>query len=79
MPMRIACKDAGEVSCTIANLLSELEPPCGRCDCEGVVLTGASPQGGGITVRLLPENVLEVEGGDELLLEIRKRGCPHGG
>lgn len=76
--MRIACKDAAEVSCVIADLLSELELPCGRCDGEGVVLTGTSPLGGDITVRLLPENVLEVDGGDELLRAIRERGCPHG-
>lgn len=75
---RIACKDAAEVSCTIANLLAELEQPCGKCRADGVVLTGTSPEGGAVTVRLMDENVLEVSGGDDLLERIRERRCPNG-
>ena len=77
--MLVACKDDADVSCTIANLLSELELPCVRCNGVGVILTGTSPTGCTVTVRMLPDNVLEVEGGDELLQAIRKRGCLHGG
>lgn len=77
--MLVACKDDADVSCTIANLLSELELPCGRCNGAGVILTGTSPTGCTVTVRMLADNVLEVEGGDELLQAIRKRGCLHGG
>lgn len=76
---RVACKDTAEVSCLVANLLAELEQPCELCrkeDC--VVLTGASPTGGRVTIRLLPELVLDVEGGDALLAQIRERRCPHG-
>ena len=75
---RVACKDAAEVSCTIANLIAELEQPCGQCRADGVVLTGTSPLGGSITVRLLPENVLEVTGGDDLLEQVRGRMCGDG-
>jgi hypothetical protein len=77
--MLIACKDAADVSCTIANLLSELELPCGRCNGSGVVLAGTAPTGCAVTIRMLPDNVLDVEGGDELLQAIRERGCPRGG
>lgn len=90
---RIACKDAAEASCVIANLLAELEQPCGKCGTDGVVLTGTSPEGGAVTVRLMEENVpqgtlsaagggihlvLEVSGGDDLLERIRERRCPNG-
>jgi len=75
---RVACKDAAEVSCTIANLLAELELPCGLCRSGGVVLTGLSPTGESVSVRLLPEHVLEVEGGDALLEQIRGRRCQYG-
>ncbi len=73
---RVACRTDREVSCTIANLLAELEQPCGQCDGDGVVLMGTSPTGKPITVRLLGDRVLEVTGGDELLEEIRGRRCP---
>lgn len=75
---RVACKDAAEVSCTVANLIAELDQPCGLCREAGVVLTGTSPLGGPITVRLLPENVLEVTGGDGLLERVRGRMCADG-
>lgn len=75
---RIACKDAAEVSCVTANLLAELEQPCGKCGTDGVVLTGTSPEGGAVTVRLMEENVLEVSGGDDLLGRVRERRCPNG-
>ncbi len=74
---RIACRNDAEVSCTIANLLCELEQPCGKCDGEGVVLTGTSPAGTSITIRLMEDHVLEITGGDELLEAIRERRCPH--
>lgn len=74
----VACKDAAEVSCLLANLLAELEQPCGHCRQDGVVLTGHAPTGEQVTVRLLPDFVLEVEGCDDLLEQIRGRRCPHG-
>lgn len=74
---RLACKSAAEVSCIISNLIAELEQPCDHCRQEGVVLTGHAPTGEPVTVRLLPDNVLEVEGGADLLEEIRERRCPH--
>lgn len=73
----IACRDSKEVSCTIANLLSELEQPCGQCGLDGVVLTGTAPTGERVTIRLLVDNVMEVTGGEALLAAIRDRGCPH--
>lgn len=76
-PMLIACRSDAEVSCVIANLLCELEQPCGKCDRDGVVLTGTSPAGSPVTIRLLENRVLEVEGGDDLLEAIRERRCPH--
>lgn len=75
---KLACKDAAEASCIIANLIAETEQPCGQCDAERVVLTGTAPTGERVTVRILPEHVLEVEGGEELLERIRERRCPHG-
>lgn len=75
---RLACKDEAEVSCLVANLLAELEPPCEECEPGGgVVLTGTSPAGAPVTVRLLPECVVEVEGCEDLLGQIRERRCPH--
>ena len=76
--LRLACKNAAEVSCTISNLIAELEQPCGQCEGENVVLTGTSPIGERVTVRLLSDHVLEVEGGDGLLENIRRRRCPFG-
>ncbi|MEG1565037.1 MAG: hypothetical protein RR365_15170 [Bacteroides sp.] len=76
--MLVACKDAAEVSCTISNILSELEIPCGLCDGPCVVLAGTSPLGEHIKIRLLPENVLEIDGAGEMLPEMQKRGCPCG-
>lgn len=76
--MRIACKDAGDISCVIANLVAELEQPCRACREDAVVLTGRTPTGDPVTVRLLPERVLEVEGGEALLEEIRRRRCHRG-
>lgn len=75
---RVACKDAEEVSCLLANLLAELEQPCGHCRQDGVVMTGHSPTGEPVKVCLLPDFVLEVEGCDDLLEQIRGRRCPHG-
>lgn len=77
---RIACKDSGEVSCLVANLLAELEQPCQTCKPDGaVVLTGTSPTGEKVTVRLLPGLLLEAEGiSEEALATIRERRCPYG-
>lgn len=76
---RIACSNTREVSCLLANLLAELEQPCRMCQPDGaVVLTGRSPTGEAVTVRLLPGGVMEVDGGGELLTTIRGRRCPHG-
>lgn len=75
---RAACKDWAEVSCLLANLVAELEQPCGKCAADRLVLTGRSPTGADVTVRVTPDLVLEVEGGEELLETIRARGCPHG-
>ena len=77
---KIACKDTTEVSCFIGNILAELEQPCRMCQPGGaVVLTGRSPTGEAVSVRILPSLVLEVEGGEDLLEEIRKRRqCPYG-
>ena len=76
---RISCKDAADASCTIATLLADLEQPCQMCGGDGVVvLTGRSPTGEPVTVRMLPELVLEVDGCEDLLAEIRARRCPHG-
>lgn len=75
---QVACKSAAEVSCLLANLLAELEQPCRMCKPDGaVVLTGTSPTGEQTTVRLLPGLLLEVEGGEALLAQIRGRRCPH--
>lgn len=63
----ISCKDSAEVSCIIGNILAELEQPCQSCQPDGAV-----------TVRMLPGRVLEVEGGEDLLPEIRGRRCPYG-
>ena len=61
------------------DILAELEQPCQSCQPDGaVVLTGRSPAGGAVTVRMLPGRVLEVEGGEDLLPEIRGRRCPYG-
>lgn len=73
MLTRIACKDAREVSCLVANLLSDLEPPCGACPMEGIVLCGHSPLGGPVTVRFAAGNVLEIEGDEELLAPVLER------
>ena len=76
---RISCKDAADASCTIANLLADLEQPCQMCGGDGVVvLTGRSPTGEAVTVHLLPGQVLEIDGCEALLEEIRSRRCPHG-
>lgn len=76
---RIACKDSAEASCVISNILAELEQPCRFCKPDGaVVLTGRSPTGEAVTVRLLPGAVLEIDGCEELLEQIRGRRCPCG-
>ncbi len=76
---KIACSNSAEVSCLLANLLAELEQPCRMCRPDGVVvLTGRSPMGEAVTVRLLPDCIMEVEGCDELLSTVRERRCPYG-
>lgn len=75
---RIACKDWAEVSCLLANLVAELEQPCRKCEVDRLVLTGRSPAGADVTVRVTPDLVMEAEGGEELLETIRARGCPCG-
>ena len=40
-------------------------------------LKGISPVGEPVVIRLLPDRVLEIKGGDELLEAIRERRCPH--
>lgn len=64
----------------MANLLAELEQPCQTCKPDGaVVLTGTSPTGEKVTVRLLPGLLLEVEGvPEDTLSAIRERRCPYG-
>ena len=42
------------------------------------MLTGRSPTGETVTIRLGPDLVLEAEDCDELLDAARKRGCPDG-
>lgn len=84
---RLACKSDAEVSCIIANLISELEQPCGCCKGEdideegfstdGITLKGVSPIGTPAVVRILPGRILEVKGDDELLEVIRERRCHH--
>lgn len=76
---RAACKDWAEVSCVLANLVAELEQPCRKCEANRLVLTGRSPTGETVTVRVTPDLVLEVEGGEALLETIRARECPYGG
>lgn len=78
--VRIACKDGGEVSCLLANLLAELEQPCEHCwTGEAMVLTGTSPAGEKVAVRLLPGLTLEVEGvPEDAIAAIRERRCLHG-
>lgn len=76
---RVACKSGAEASCLLANLLAELAQPCEACGPgDAVVLTGTSPTGTALTVRLLPGLILEVEGGEALLEQIRGRRCPYG-
>lgn len=41
-------------------------------------MTGHAPIGEPVTVCLLPDFVLEVEGCDDILEQIRGRRCPHG-
>ena len=84
---RVACRSDAEVSCIIANAISELEHPCGGCNGEdgyeeglspeGITLKGLSPGGEPVLVRILPGRTLEITGGDELLEAIRERRCPH--
>ena len=64
---RAACKDWAEVSCLISNLLAELEQPCRMCRENNLVLTGRSPTGETVTIRLGPDLVLEAAGCDDLL------------
>lgn len=49
---RAACKDWAEASCLISNLLAELEQPCRICREDSLVLTGRSPTGATVTIRL---------------------------
>lgn len=51
---RAACKDWAEASCLISNLLAELEQPCRICREDSLVLTGRSPTGETVTIRLGP-------------------------
>lgn len=75
--IKIACKDVSELSCTIPNIISELEQPCGICKSGELVLTGLSPLGTPVTVRLMRDFVLEVDGIDQdTMNNIRERGCP---
>lgn len=79
--VRIACKDAAEASCIVGNLLAELTPPCHQCQDPvhvALVLTGTTPTGEAVTARVYPDGVVEIEGADELVEEIKERGCPHG-
>ena len=48
------------------------------CREDSLVLTGRSPTGETVTIRLGPDLVLEAEGCDELLDAARKRGYPDG-
>jgi hypothetical protein len=48
------------------------------CREDSLVLTGRSPTGETVTIRLGPDLVLEAEDCDELLDAARKRGCPDG-
>ena len=58
---RAACKDWAEASCLISNLLAELEQPCRICREDSLVLTGRSPTGETVTIRLGPDLVLEAD------------------
>lgn len=76
----ISCRNAEELSCTLANLISETRLPCGVCaGASAPVIAGTAYDGREVTVRILPDNVLEVIGADDLLEEIRKRRCPRHG
>lgn len=71
-----ACKDAEELSCVLANLIAETRLPCERCIGTSVpIVEGLTCDGRDITVRILPDNVLDVTGADELLEKIRGRRC----
>lgn len=74
---RIACNNSKEASCLLANLLTELEQPCESCGVDGaIVLTGFSPDGEAVTVRMLPGRVMDIEGiPEEKLAAIRGRRC----
>ncbi|MEG1562878.1 MAG: hypothetical protein RR365_04005 [Bacteroides sp.] len=72
----ISCRNAEELSCMLANLIFETRLPCGVCaGANTPIITGTAFDGHEVTVRILPENVLEVIGADTLLEEIRKRRC----
>lgn len=76
---RVALPSDGETSCLIASVLSELSPPCGSCtDMVGITLSGRGADGERVNARLLPGNVLEIEGADGAVDAFRERRCPYG-
>lgn len=75
---RVVCKDWAEASYLISNLLAELKQPCRMCRENSLVLTGRSPTGETVTIRLGPDLVLETEDCDELPNAAQKRGRPDG-
>ena len=75
---RVALPSDGETSCLIASVLSELSPPCSSCtDMDGITLSGKGTDGEQVTVRLLPGNVMEIEGADGAVDAFQKRRCPY--
>jgi hypothetical protein len=47
--LRYACKPK-ELSCIIGNVFAELNPPCGKCRNENIVICGTTPTGEAATL-----------------------------
>ena len=80
--MRRVAASWPEISCLLGNIVAEMGPPCGagppcgKCQAEdAMVIIGTSPDGRAVRVKVTPEGVMEVEGCEDLVDEIRRRPC----
>lgn len=69
---RITLPSNAAVSCFVAHVLFGLSPPCDYCsDMEEITLS----DGAGVTVKLLPGGVLEIDGADDVVDALKQRRC----
>lgn len=71
--LKYACSKA-ELSCIIGNLFVELSAPCGKCEADGVIISGIDYNGEAATLVIVEHGFL-FDGNPAAITTIREGRC----